>query len=51
MIADLIVYTAIALAAAFCLAWIAHPAWRARIERPKHRFQERLRRYDESRPA
>ena len=46
MIADIVVLLAGLLAAAFCIGWWLRPAWRAGIERPKHRFQETLRRYD-----
>ena len=38
-----LVFGASACALAFIIAWAVSPALRARIERPKHRFQERLR--------
>lgn len=46
MIADLVVWTSVALAAAFCVAWAASPAFRVRIERPKYTFLDAVRRYD-----
>jgi hypothetical protein len=46
MITDIIVLTALVLGAAFSLAWLARRDVRERIERPKHRFLERLERYD-----
>lgn len=38
-----VVGTALVLAAGFVAAWVFSPRLRARIERPKLRFQERLR--------
>ena len=46
MIAGLIVLLSLALGAAFAVVWLARPEFRARIERPKHGFQSRVRRYD-----
>ena len=46
MITDLVVWTSGALAAAFCAAWAASPAFRRRIERPKYTFLDAVRRYD-----
>ena len=46
MMTNLIVLASIGLATAFVVAWIMRPAFRERIERPKHRFQDELRRYD-----
>jgi hypothetical protein len=46
MITDIIVVTSLVLAAAFSLAWLVQRDFRERIERPKHRFLERLERYD-----
>jgi hypothetical protein len=40
---DVLVFSAIVCALAFTLAWALSPALRKRIERPKYRFQERLR--------
>jgi len=44
---DIVVFLALALALGFFIAWSLSPALRAWIERPKHRFQENLRSYDE----
>jgi hypothetical protein len=44
-----IVVTSMVLAVAFSAAWLLRPGLRARIERPKHEFQERLRHYDRAR--
>ena len=43
---DAIVFTAAAATVAFVIAWLIRPDLRAWIERPKHRFQENVRRYD-----
>lgn len=43
---DLIVGLSILFALAFLVAWIVSPGLRAWVERPKHRFQENVRRYD-----
>lgn len=40
---DILVLAAMACALAFVVAWAISPALRVRIERPKYRFQERLR--------
>jgi hypothetical protein len=40
---DLLVFAATICALAFTLVWALSPALRKRIERPKYRFQERLR--------
>jgi len=45
---DVIVFLALGFAIAFVVAWIASPALRAWIERPKYRFQKNLRSYDEA---
>ena len=45
---DVIVLLALALAIVFVIAWSVSPALRAWIERPKYRFQENLRSYDET---
>jgi len=39
---DIVVLAALLGAAAFVIAWVISPALRIRIERPKYRFQERL---------
>lgn len=41
---DVVVGAAVMLALAFTVLWLASPRMRDRIEQPKHRFQERLRR-------
>jgi hypothetical protein len=46
VIAGAIVLLSLALGAAFAVVWLARPDVRARIERPKHRFQSRVRQYD-----
>ncbi len=51
MITDLIVTTSIVLTGGFLVGWLLSPAWRARIEQPKHEFQDALRHFDESRGA
>ena len=50
MITDIIVFSAIAFAAVFFVAWLARPDLRAWIERPKYRFQANVQNYDHSRP-
>jgi hypothetical protein len=49
MIADLIVIGAILFAVVFVAAWLVRPDLRTWIERPKHRFQADVRRYDQVR--
>jgi hypothetical protein len=48
MIATIIVVGALALAAAFSLAWLLRPALRRRIEEPSYRFAAQARQYDEA---
>jgi len=48
MTLDIIVWAAVGLAAVFIGAWLLRPELRRRIERPKHQFAERVRRYDRS---
>lgn len=43
---DAVVLAALLCAIVFVIAWAVSPALRARIERPKYRFQERLRSLD-----
>src|SRR5579883_1720458 len=45
---DVVVLIALALALIFVAAWGLSPRLRAWIERPKYRFQENLRSYDET---
>ncbi len=45
---DLVVFAALVLALGFFVAWSLSLALREWIERPKHRFQENLRSYDEA---
>lgn len=46
MIAAVIVISSLLLAAAFTLAYLALPAMREQIERPKFVFQEQVQRYN-----
>jgi len=41
-----VVAVTVVLAAAFVGVWLLRPDLRRRIERPKHEFEERVRRYD-----
>jgi hypothetical protein len=45
---DIVVLLALALAIGFFVVWSLSPALRNRIERPKYRFQQNLRSYDEA---
>jgi hypothetical protein len=51
VIAGIIVSGSIVFAAALALAWLLSPELRAWLERPKHRFQDSVRRYDQSHTA
>ena len=44
---DVVVFVALGFSAAFTVAWALSPALREWIERPKYRFQESLRAFDE----
>jgi hypothetical protein len=44
---DAIVFTVAAGTVAFTIAWLVRPDLREWIERPKYRFRENVRRYDE----
>jgi hypothetical protein len=44
--AEVIVLAAVGFALAFVLVWLLRPDVRARLEQPKHRFQDDARRYD-----
>jgi hypothetical protein len=46
VITDAIVLAAVILSGAFLAAWLLSPTLRAWIERPKHQFQDAVRRYD-----
>ena len=46
MISTVIVLLTLAMAIGYSLAYVLRPAWRARIEAPKHCFQDQLQRYD-----
>lgn len=46
MISNLIVLLSLVFAGAYALAWLLRRDLRERIERPKHRFQDRLSQYD-----
>ena len=49
MIPNVIVGASLVLTGAFVLAWLLSPALRARIEQPKHQFQDALLRYESAR--
>jgi hypothetical protein len=55
VISAVVIMVSVALAGAFTLAWLLSRSLREAIERPKHSFQDQLRRYDrqcrEHRPA
>ncbi len=42
----LIILLTLLMTSGFVFAYLFHPGWRARIEQPKHCFQEQLQRYD-----
>ena len=44
---DIIVFSSIGFLVIFFVAWLLRPDLRAWIERPKHRFQANVQRYDE----
>lgn len=46
MITAIIVGASLVLAAAFTLAWLLKPEFRAQVEAPKHLFQRQVRQYD-----
>lgn len=46
MITNIIVVSSLALAAAFVVVWLVRSDVRERVERPKHRFLDRIERYD-----
>jgi hypothetical protein len=46
MTSMIIIVAAVALAVAFSLAWLFWPGLRDDVERPKHRFQDQVNRYD-----
>jgi hypothetical protein len=48
VITGVIVVASIVFGVLFFLAWLVRPDVRAWIERPKYRFQENVRRYDEA---
>ena len=47
MTSGIIVISAVVFGAIFSLAWLLRPAFRKRIEQPKHGFQASVRRYDQ----
>lgn len=52
MITDIIVVASVGLGAAFVVAWLLSPDLRVWIERPKYRFLDSVRRYDQvTRPS
>jgi len=46
MISSLVILSTVLMAGGFLLVYVLSPAWRKRIEEPKHCFQEQLQRYD-----
>ena len=46
MISTLVILLTGLMAGSFLLVYLLNPAWRKRIEEPKHCFQEQLQRYD-----
>jgi hypothetical protein len=46
MISAIVIVASLVLAAAFVLAYALRPGLRNEIERPKHWFQDQVRRYD-----
>jgi hypothetical protein len=46
MISSIVIIGSLLLAALFIVAWVLRPGLRREIERPKHWFQDELRRYD-----
>ena len=46
MISTLVVTITMLMAGCFTLVYLLRPAWRNRIEQPKHYFHEQLQRYD-----
>jgi hypothetical protein len=48
MMLTIVVGASLVLGAAFVLVWLLRPDVREQVERPKHRFQEQVRRYDRS---
>jgi hypothetical protein len=51
MMAGVIVFGSVAFAVALVVAWLLRPDLRAWMEQPKHRFQDDVRRYDDSSEA
>ena len=51
MIVNLIVFSSVAFAVVFFIAWLLRPDLRAWIERPKYRFQLNVQSYDQIRPG
>jgi len=49
MIFDAVVILSIVMSAAFTLAWLLRPDFRAWVEQPKHVFDAQLRQFDEER--
>jgi hypothetical protein len=47
--AEAIVFGSAALGLAFVIAWLLRPDLRASVEQPKHRFQDDVRHFDDSR--
>ena len=49
MIENLIVFSALAFALVFFVAWLLRPSLRTWLERPKYRFQANVQDYDQVR--
>ena len=49
MIENVVVFSSIAFAVLFALAWLARPDLRKWVEKPKYRFQQNVKSYDEAR--
>ena len=46
MISALVLLLTAMMAGSFLLVYLLNPGWRARIEQPKHCFQDQLKQYD-----
>ena len=46
MIEDVVVFSSVAFAVVFFVAWVVSPALRASIERPKYGFQANVQKFD-----
>jgi hypothetical protein len=46
MTSTLVIVATVLMAGGYLLVYLLNPAWRRRIEQPKHCFQQQLQRYD-----